>query len=387
MAAQAPIWRVMLRWLLNGNHGAPGIVTLPAGGFRRARAEITAWPDYAPTPLRLIPGVAEAAAVSTVAVKDESGRFGLGSFKALGGAYAVGEVVMAELARRGIAANPATADLLARRYPMADMTVTCASEGNHGLSVAWGARRVGAECRVFVREDLDAGRVVAIEALGATVHRVGITYDDSVRAATARAELEGWLIVSDTSWPGYTEVPRLVMQGYRLMVDEAINQWVGPQPTHVFIQAGVGGVATAVSVQVRARLGAAPHIVVVEPLAAACLMASAEGAALTPVSGPLATNMTCLACGEPSLLAWQELERAAFAFVAIGDAAAADAVSRLAEAGIASAPSGAAGLAGLLAMAADPAGRAALGLAGDSRVLLFNTESSASEQASGLRAH
>ena len=364
----------MLRWSINRNHGAPGIVVLPAAGFRRAKAEITAWADYSPTPLALLPGLAAAAAVAFVAVKDESGRFGLGSFKALGGAYAVGEVVKTELARRGIAASASTADLVAGRYPTAGLTVTCASEGNHGLSVAWGARRVRAGCRIFVREGLDAGRVAAIEALGATVQRQGATYDDSVRAATAAAAREGWLVVSDTSWPGYTEVPRLVMQGYRLMVDEALDQWSGPPPTHVLIQAGVGGVATAVSVQMRARLGAGPRLVVVEPDAAACLLASAERGASTPVSGPMATNMTCLACGEPSLLAWQELERAAFVFVAIGDAVAADAVRLLAAEGVASAPSGAAGAAGLVAMASDPAGRAALGLTADSRVLLFNTE-------------
>lgn len=371
---QALIGRVMLRWLLNGNHGAPGIVVLPAGGFRRAKAEIAGWADYAPTPLRLLPLLAANAAVATVAVKDESGRFGLGSFKALGGAYAVGEVVMTELARRGIAASATTADLLAGRYPVADIMVTCASEGNHGLSVAWGARRLGAACRVFVREGIDAGRVAAIEALGASVHRSGATYDDSVSAANAAAEREGWLVVSDTSWPGYTEVPRLVMQGYRLMVDEALDRWTGPAPTHVFIQAGVGGVAAAVSAHVRARLGTEPRLVVVEPAAAACLLASAGRATLTPVAGPMETTMTCLACGAPSLLAWQELERAAFAYVAIDDAAAADAVRRLGAEGVASAPSGAAGAAGFLAVAADPAGRAALGLCSDSRVLLFNTE-------------
>ncbi len=367
---------LMLRWLLNRTHGAPGIVALPAGGFRRAKAEITGWAEYVPTPLALSPGLAAAADVDAVAVKDESGRFGLGSFKALGGAYAVGEVVKAELARRGVAGNATTADLLAGRYPV-DMTVVCASEGNHGISVAWGARRVGAACRIFVREGLDAGRIKAIEALGATVHRVGATYDDSVRAASATAAEAGWFVVSDTSWPGYTEVPRSVMQGYRVMVDEALDHWTGAAPTHVMIQAGVGGVATAVSVQMRARLGPAPRLVLVEPATAACLLASAEQGAPTPVAGPMATSMTCLACAEPSLLAWQELERAAFAFVAIGDAAASDAVRLLAAEGIASAPSGAAGAAGLLAMAADPEGRAALGLSRQSRVLVFNTEGSA----------
>jgi diaminopropionate ammonia-lyase len=164
------------------------------------------------------------------------------------------------------------------------------------------------------------------------------------------------------------------MQGYRLMVDEALDQWAGPPPTHAFIQAGVGGIAAAVSIQLRARLGTLPTLVVVEPDSAACLLTSAERGALTPLSGPLDTSMDCLACGKPSLLAWQELERSARAFIAIGDETAAKALVLLAELDIASQPSGAAGLGGLLAVADDAPLRAALTLDTGSRVLLFNTE-------------
>ena len=164
------------------------------------------------------------------------------------------------------------------------------------------------------------------------------------------------------------------MQGYRLMADEAADQWPAAPPTHVFIQAGVGGAAAAVSVQLRARVPPAPALIVVEPDRAACLLASAELGALTAVPGPLDTVMAGLACGEPSLLAWAELERAAAAFMAIPDEAALAGMKLLAGEGIVAGCSGAAGLAGFLLAAADPAARETLGLGADSRVLLFNTE-------------
>ena len=368
-----------LQYMVNPRHGTPGLVVLNAAGFRRARAEITAWPGYAPTPLVNLPTLAALAGVAAVHVKDEAGRFGLGSFKALGGAYAVLGVVQAALARRGVAPNASAASLEAGQHPeAAGITVCCATDGNHGRSVAWGARRFGAACVIFVHEGVSAGRVDAIAAYGAAIRVVPGTYDDAVHAAAATAQAEGWDVVSDTSYPGYTEVPREVMQGYRLMADEAMEAMERP-PTHVFIQAGVGGVAAAVAVQVRARFDAArgeaePSLVVVEPDRAACLLDSARAGAPTRIDGPLDTVMACLACGEPSLLAWQELDRSAAAFLAISDAAAIAAMRLLAGCGVIAGESGAAGLAGLLAAAASPEARAALGLDAGSRVLLFNTE-------------
>ncbi len=371
------------RCLLNPNHGTPGVVVLNAAGARRARAEITSWPGYAPTPLAPLPDAAAEAGVASVHLKDEAGRFGLGSVKALGGAYAVRNALLSELARRGDAPHATTADLLSGRHAEAAraVTVCCATNGNHGRSVAWGARRFGAACRVFVPEGVSAGRAEAIAAFGAAVARVPGSYDDAVRAVAAAAARDGWLVVSDTSYPGYTEVPREVMQGYRLMPAEAFEQ-MPAAPTHVFIQAGAGGVAAAVSAEARASLSPAPALVVVEPERAACLLASAEAGRAVAVQGAaggaLDTVMACLACGEPSLLAWQELERSAAAFLAIPDAAAVAAMRWLAGRGpgqgVVSGESGGAGLAGLLLAAGDPAARAALGLDADSRVLLFSTE-------------
>jgi len=174
------------------------------------------------------------------------------------------------------------------------------------------------------------------------------------------------------------------MQGYRLMADEAADQWSGAPPTHVFIQAGVGGAAAAVSVQIRARFGTAPRLVVVEPDRAACLFASARQGALVAVPGDLDTIMAGLACGEPSLLAWQELERAAAAFMTIPDAAAIDTLRLLADAGLPIGESGVAGLAGCFLAASDTAARAALGL--DAPLEALDDELEGAAHADALKA-
>src|SRR5271166_2415878 len=158
----------------NPRAGAPGMTVLPEAGFRRARAEITAWPGYAPTPLRDLPEIAREAGLGAVRLKDEAGRFGLGSFKALGGGYAVAEVVAGELARRGVAPAATSAELLAGRWRAATetITVTCATDGNHGRAVAWGARRCHCRAVIFIHEGVSAGRTAAIAAYGAEIRRV-----------------------------------------------------------------------------------------------------------------------------------------------------------------------------------------------------------------------
>ena len=356
-----------MRLVLNPRHGTPGVVTLPAAGFRRAKAEITSWPGYAPTPLRDLP------MAGTVRLKDEAGRFGLGSFKALGGAYAAANTIAGELARSGIAANATAAGLASGRYRHA-ITLASATDGNHGRAVAWAAARFHAKCVIYIHETVSQGRADAIAAHGADIRRVSGTYDDAVRACSRDAETNGWFVVSDTSWSGYTEIPRDIMQGYRLMADEAADQWTGQPPTHVFIQGGVGGAAAAVSTQMRARYRPAPALIVVEPERAACLLESALAGQPTSVEGDLDTIMAGLACGEPSLLAWQELERAATAFMAIPDAAAVDTMRFLAGHGVVAGESGVAGLAGYRLAMADPDARASLGLETGSRVLAFSTE-------------
>jgi diaminopropionate ammonia-lyase len=349
-----------IRVFVNPRHGVPGLVVLSAAGFRRAKAEITGWDGYAVTPLRNLPRWAESAGIAAIRLKDEASRFGLGSFKALGGAYAVANLLRDTVARSGAA--PET------------VTVTCATDGNHGRSVAWGANRFHCRCVIFVHENVSQWRIDAIAAYGAEVRRVAGTYDNAVRVAARTAETEGWLVASDTSWPGYTEVPRGIMQGYRIMADEAADQWDGPAPTHVFIQGGVGGAAAAVSVHLRARFDPAPNLIVVEPDRAACLFASAETGALTAIPGDLDTVMAGLACGEPSLLAWEELSRSVTAFMSIPDESATETVHMLKKENIGAGESGVAGLAGCMLAAKDEKLRGVLELSHDSRILAFNTE-------------
>lgn len=343
---------------LNPRAGVPGVVVLPQSGFRRAKAAITRWPGYAPTPLRDLPSIARETRVAAVRLKDETGRFGLGSFKALGGAYGVPEALSAARVR----GDPA------------GQTVTCATDGNHGRAVAWGAARLGCRCVVFLHERVSPAREAAIARLGAEIRRVAGRYDDAVRTCTRTAEREGWIVVSDTSWPGYLEIPRSIMQGYRLMAEEVLDQWSGPAPTHVFVQGGVGGMAAAVSAHLRSGLPDPPALIIAEPDRAACLLASAELGALTAVPGALDTVMAGLACAEPSLLAWQELDRAACAFMAIPDEAVAPSIRVLADLGTVVGESGVAGLAAFLLAADDPAARESLGILPESRVLLFATE-------------
>ncbi|MFQ3622935.1 MAG: pyridoxal-phosphate dependent enzyme, partial [Acetobacteraceae bacterium] len=194
------------------------------------------------------------------------------------------------------------------------------------------------------------------------------------------ASREGWTVISDTSWPGYTDIPRDVMQGYRLMADEAFAQWSGPAPTHLFVQGGVGGVAAAVAAQSAARFGAdAPRLIVCEPDRFDCLLRSARAGAPTASPPGPDTVMAGLACAEPSLLAFDELTLRADAFMAVPDEAVAPAMRLLAQ-GVGGDPpvvageSAVAGLIGLALALAEPDAARALGLGADSRVLLFGTE-------------
>ena len=326
---------------------------LSAEKGRAAWDAIRAWPGYAPTPLRRLAPIAAEAGVAELLYKDEGHRFGLRSFKALGGAYAV--------------------ERLARQHGADGLTVACATDGNHGRAVAWGARKAGVKAVIFVHEGVSPGRADAIAALGAEVVRAGRTYDDSVRLCADAGRQNGWQIVSDTSWPGYEEVPKTVMQGYVVMVGEALA--AGARPSHVFVQGGVGGLAAAVLSWLWETQGPArPVFVVVEPETAACLFASAKAGAPTSVGGDLATIMAGLSCGEPSLLAWRILARGADAFMTIPDEAAAETMRDLADLGVVGGELGVAGLAGFRLAAADPQLRTALRLDADSRVLVFGTE-------------
>jgi len=354
---------------------------LSATALAQAQAVITAWAGYHVTPLHALPELAAQAGLAALHYKDEGSRFGLGSFKALGGAYAVARLLCRVLSERlGRSIHPTELlDDAALRSACADITVTCATDGNHGRSVAWGAQMMGCRCVIYIHASVSAGRKQAIEQYGAQVRRTAGNYDDSVQQADREARAQDWYVISDTSYPGYMDIPRDVMQGYQLMVHEAVNalaQW----PTHVFVQAGVGGFAAAVCAYFWERSSSQrPVMVVVEPERADCLMQSARAGAVVAVKGELDTLMAGLACGEVSLLAWDILATGANVFCTIADQAAVDAMRRLASPSgadpvIVAGESAVAGLAAALLLAQDPDARAAVGLGPDSRVLLFGSE-------------
>jgi diaminopropionate ammonia-lyase len=334
--------------------------------------------NHLATPLHALPALAGELGLGAVDIKDEGFRLGLGSFKALGGAYAVFHLVLEEASRAlGRPVDVADLDQPGVRSVAAGMTVACATDGNHGRSVAQGAQLVGARAAIFVHAGVGEERIAAIAAYGAQIIRVDGNYDDSVRLAAEVSTEKGWTVVSDTSWPGYERIPGLVMQGYTAIVREALRQLPQP-PTHVFVQAGVGGIAAAVAGHLAIVLGdARPTFIVVEPARAACVVAAAQAGHVMKVGHGQPTVMAMLECYEASAVAWRVLARVADAFMTVGEDEAVAVMRRLArpsgdDPAIVAGESGGVGLAGLIRAVASH--KAALGLDGKSRVLLINTE-------------
>ncbi len=336
--------------------------------------------NHSATPLHTLPALASQIGVAAIHVKDEGYRLGLGSFKALGGSYAVIRLVLEEASRQlGREIDIAELHASEVRTVAGSLTAACATDGNHGRSVAQGAQLVGARAAIFVHSGVSDARVAAIARFGAEIIRVEGTYDDSVAEATRVATEQGWIVVSDTSWPGYERVPGLVMQGYTVMVREALRQLPEP-PTHVFVQAGVGGVAAAVAGHLALAFGERrPTFTVVEPARAACLFETARAGHPVKIEHGEPTVMAMLECYEPSMVAWRVLSRVADAFMTVDDEDAVAAMNRLArpvgnDPAIVAGESGGAGLAGLIRAASDIRIRSALGLDETSRVFLINTE-------------
>jgi diaminopropionate ammonia-lyase len=346
------------------------------------RREITSWPGYAPTPLVPLPGLARKLGVGEVFYKDESKRFSLKSFKALGGAYAVLRVIQARLAEVGHPGVTA-ADLIAGKHRdfVSTLTVAAATDGNHGRSVAWGARMFGARCTIYLHAHVSQSREDEIAKFGAIIARVPGSYDDSVRQCAEDSARNGWNLVADTnSGGGDAIVPSMVMQGYTLMVAEFMEQLGGRIPSHIFVQGGVGGIAAAVAGHLWETLGARrPRIVVVEPQRADCIFRSIAAGKPTPVEGDVNTFMACLAAGEISPLAWPILRHAADDVLALPEEAAPAAMRLLAD-GVSGDPpvvsgeSGCAAIAGLIEVARSDALREATGLSATSLVVAIGSE-------------
>lgn len=345
---------------------------------REACDEISHWPGYRPTPLYRLDSIAARIGVANIYYKDESQRFGLKSFKALGGAYAVARQLQQRiLAETGNTAS--VSDLLERNYEsiVENIVVSCATDGNHGRSVAWGCQMFGCGCVIYVHRDVSAGRKQAMEKYGAEIVRVDGNYDDSVKQADADARQHGRIVVSDTSYPGYMDIPRDVAIGYTVMLAEAVEQLNGVIPTHVFIQAGVGGLAASVCAYFWELWGERrPRFIVVEPEQANCLQQSAASGQPIAVEGDLDTLMAGLSCGEVSLLAWEVLKIGVDDFLTLGESAVAPCMRLLAgtEPAIEAGESAVAGIGAAIVAREDAAMAKELGLDESSRILVIGTE-------------
>jgi diaminopropionate ammonia-lyase len=322
-------------------------------------------PRLNPTPLRHLKGLACALKLDDILLKDESTRFGLNSFKILGVMYAIG--------------------LLLRENRIAhDRVLVCASEGNHGRAVAHVAAMHKLKAKVYVAANTSPVRIKAIEREGAAVVIADGNYDDAVNQCARDAEAHGWQIISDTSWPGYEEIPRLIMAGYTRLMGEAEAQWLPEStPDLVLVQAGVGGLACAVVSWLCQRYGARrPFVIVCEPTAAPCLLESARAGKPVTLHGTFDTIMAGLRCGAVSDTAWPTIAVNVDAFVSVDDEQCAATMRKLLAPGngdpvIMTGGAGACGMSALLAILHDddllPL-REAGGLGRQSRVLIINTE-------------
>ena len=315
--------------------GLSGVGPFPQSDSTEMGLLLAQCPAHVPTSLVDLPDLAERIGIGRLQVKDERARMGLGSFKALGAAYAIAREAAESVQ------NSDWAEALAGR------TFLAASAGNHGLSVAAGARLFGAEAIVYLAETVPRAFGARLREKGARVVWAGANYEDSMAAAQAAAAAGDGTLLSDSSWPGYVDLPLRVMEGYLQLATEAAAQLDAP-PTHIVLQAGVGGLAAAVAAHARVVWGDGPTIIVVEPDAAPALIESIRARQLVTTVGPV-SSMGRLDCKTPSQIALAGLARDADFFMTISEDEAARGVAALAEYGLATTPSGGAGVAALLA--------------------------------------
>jgi diaminopropionate ammonia-lyase len=365
---------------------------LPAELPRKVRGFHRQLPGYHMSPLKSLTNLAEKFDLGGIWVKDESARLDLQSFKVLGGSYAIYRLIQKRLGLEDQELSFADLTNGTFREKLGDITFAAATDGNHGRGVAWSATQIGFKSVIYVHKLTSQGRIQAIESSGARVVVVDGNYDDAVRQVYQDAQRNGWEVVSDTAWEGYEDIPKWVMQGYTTMLSETQEQLAaqGPtQPTHIFVQAGVGSLAAA-TIGFYSKLFGTEGIrtCVIEPTKAACLYRSAQAEDGQPhnVEGDLNTIMAGLACGEPNPIAWQILKRHAGYFAICPDYVAAMGmrvygVPLKGDPVIISGESGAVTLGALRYIMRHESARdfrEELGLGSDSHVLLINSEGNTS---------
>jgi diaminopropionate ammonia-lyase len=336
----------------------------------QARALHHALEGYAPTPLHRAPTLAAELGLGAVLLKDESSRFGLPAFKSLGAWWATAWAVADRLGAPALATRP---EALRDHGRGARLTLVCATEGNHGRAVARAARWLGLQAWVVVPDATTPGRVQAIEDEGAQVEHVAGDYDVAVRRAAGLAD-DRHLVIADTSWPGYEDVPRRVVEGYGTIFAELDAQLDGQAVDLVVVPIGVGSLAAAAARHFRATPGERPRLVGLEPIAAACALASARAGHPVTVDEDLSSVMAGLNCPTPSMDAWPQLAAAFDAFCAVGDDHVLEGMRRLAAEGLDRGGCAGGVVGGLTALLSDPAQREALALPEHATALLVLTE-------------
>ncbi len=320
---------------------------------------ISKWQKYQPTPLESLNKLSKELELKNIFYKDESKRFGLKSFKALGGAYAVEKITKGRK----------------------DITVSTATAGNHGKSVAWGAKNLGLNCKIFISGNVSETRAEEMRNLNAEVIRVKGNYENSLNVCKKESKINNWEIIQDVAWPDYELVPKLTMAGYSTMIKE-ISVQTNEYITHIFLQAGVGGMAAGVVAGVANYFKKVPKIIIVEPENANCVMQSIENNTPTSVDIKKESIMGGMSCGDVSLVPWQILKNSVNNCISVSDKFVSQTVAMLAdkvlsdisiEGGECSTP----GITSLISCCNTEETKSTLEINGNSNILLIGCEGSA----------
>ena len=324
---------------------------------------ISDWENYAPTPLLLLNKLSTELKLKRIFYKDESKRFHLKSFKALGGSYAV---------EKNTKGNK-------------KIVISTATAGNHGRSVAWGSKKLGLKCKIFIGEYVSEARAEAMRDFGADVIRVKGNYEDSLNECIKQSNQNNWQIVQDVAWKNYMLVPKLTMAGYSVMMKEISEQINNQKVSHIILQAGVGGMAAAMVAGLARYLNHVPQIIIVEPDSAACVLASINTGKIEKISIEKESIMGGMSCGEVSLVPWQILKKSVNYCVTVSDDYISKTIKYLANCelsyekiigGECSTP----GIISLIGLCNDAKIRKKINLNEDSNVLLFGCEGDADEK-------
>ena len=336
---------------------------LPKSYMDEAYSAVSSWDNYSPTPLISLSKLSKILKINKIFYKDESARFNLKSFKALGGAYAVQKVAKDNK----------------------EIVISTATAGNHGRSVAWGSKKLALKCKIFISEFVSESRAKVMREFGAEVIRVKGNYEDSLNECINQSKQNNWQIVQDVAWKDYLLVPKLTMAGYSVMMKEISNQLNDKKITHVILQAGVGGMAAGMIAGITRYLDHVPEILVVEPENAACVLESIKSGRIEKISIKKESLMGGMSCGEVSLVPWEILKNSVNYCVTVSDNYISKTVKFLANSGfskekIVGGECSTPGIVSLIGINNDEKIKKKINLNENSNVLLFGCEGDADKE-------